>query len=267
MPKLSIIISITGFDYLREIALNDCLTCLSNQSFREFELIIVEQLAEKESLIDNKQCKRHEFSNNITHVVLPYQEKGFNKAWCMNVGIRKTTTDVIMFLDSDMKFDNEYVNNAYNYFTGHKHKFMVGWDKLIKEPGRDEPKERIVGGQIQTAGGIFWVTKEFYLDVGCMSENFFGYGGEDNCFWRRANSKLGGTNKHFVVNYFNYTIKHSYHHNAIPSKNRLDLLNRSVEQPEEVIRRLKKYYLGDEKAPLEINILNIQLRKNPTYKE
>ncbi len=266
--KLTVIIPITGFDPLRENGLNKCIDSLSKQTLKDFELIIVEQA--------HLPYKFHNFEwitypkplDNVQHIKLPYQSKGFNKAWCMNVAVRKSTTELLCFIDADMHFDEFYLERAYDFKQKQNHRFFIGWETLIKEQGRDEPKERIVNSQIiKTAGGIFWIDKYFWWESGGMCEEFFGYGGEDNDFWQRANLMLGGNWKHCLVHRLPYTIRHTYHHDAIVTNERLHILNITAEQPLEVIKKLQRYELGNIKGPTDCNVKAIKLRKAPIYRD
>jgi glycosyltransferase involved in cell wall biosynthesis len=260
--KLTVVTCITGFDPLRTKGLNKLIESLQKQTFKEFEVIIVEQA--------QNPLMYHKFEDNLfsnfQHIKLPYQSKGFNKAWCMNVAVNHSNTELLCFMDADMRFDEHYLEKAYEFKQKEKHRFFLGWEVLIKEEGRDEKHDRTIYSQvIKTAGGIFWIDKYFWWEAGGMCEEFFGYGGEDNDFWQRANVCLGGDWKHCWVHRFPYTIYHTYHHDAPVTSERLHILNITAEQPHEVIKKLKKHNLGKIEGPVDANVKAIKLKKNPTY--
>lgn len=271
--KLSVIIPITGFDPLRENGLNKLISSLQKQTFRDFEVIIVEQVQQwthltppDKGIANNHHIFKKDLFPHFQHICLPWQEKGFNKAWCMNVAVKHSKSELLCFMDADMYFDEFYLEKAYEFKQKEKHRFFIGWETLLKEAGRDEQNDRTVSSQvIKTAGGIFWIDKYFWWECGGMCEEFFGYGGEDNDFWQRANVMLGGDWKHCWVHRFPYTIGHTYHHDAVVTSERLHILNITAEQPHEVIKKLKRYPLGNKSGPMDCNVKAIKLKKNPTY--
>lgn len=175
-------------------ALKSLLDCIKAQDLRVFntdiinwEFIFVEQVSTTNPDFNVKHMTE-DIANQ--HVLLPY-DGPFNKSWCMNVGARLAKSDWLCFIDADMLFGKEYFYYADLWKRKTPVKFFVGWDTIMKLPGKDEPVARLLRNTILTAGGVFWCRKDFYWEVGGMNENYFGYGGEDNDFWVRANVLIG----------------------------------------------------------------------------
>lgn len=253
---LSVIIPYCNQDQSRLPALEIMLDCIKNQDFmctdhnntpingqRAFEFIFIEQKNSNDyQVVDTKGIPDE-------HIVVEHHGL-FNKSWLMNIAARKATQDVLVFMDADTIFGTEYL-----YFVNHWRinqkptpKFFIGWDWIIKLPGRDEPTVRMVRSTALTAGGIFWINKDFFWEAGGMNENYFGYGGEDNDFWVRANFLLGKRNLKNVSN-APYPLAHIYHHTANPSADRFFLLDRTVQYTQEVINKLKAKSLGQVAQP------------------
>ena len=76
-----------------------------------------------------------------------------------------------------------------------------------------------------------------------MNENYYGYGGEDNDLWFRANRRLGESAKHNVTA-MPYVLAHSYHDWSQPSEERFAILNRTLQNPGDVESRLARRSLG-----------------------
>lgn len=263
MPQLSVIVPLYGFDPNREQALQMCLKSLEAQDLhgvvdgvrtenKDFEAIIVEQECDKG--FHDIPAARH-----LTHIKLPAQ-RAFNKSWCMNVAARATNSDSLFFVDVDMMFGKSYLSKV-AYFKGNK-KFFIGWQFITFLPGKDEPIIRTVDPSILTAGGAFFVDKTFFWEMGGMNEGFFGYGGEDNDFWVRANLALGARGQ-MNVPAMPYALVHWYHDWAVPSPERFFWLDRTAQQPAKMIQKLRRYNLGQREGPVSIDVSDIPV-EGPT---
>lgn len=267
-PLLSVIIPYCNKDKSRIPALNVTLDCLKAQDFmivdsdnnptkdRNFEVIFIEQAykSDYEPVDDRGIADKH--------IVIPHEGE-FNKSWLMNIGAREASTHILVYIDADMIFGKEYLYfvNLWRMNTHPNPRFFVGWDWIIKLPGKDEPIARMVRTTALTAGGCFWVDKEFFWEVGGMNENYFGYGGEDNDFWIRANCIMGRKNLKNVLN-APYPMAHTYHDSAIPSPERFYPLNRTIQHPDKVVERLKTTNLGNPKGPTKIKISDLILKES-----
>ena len=263
--KITVIIPYSNQDASRIDALNKTLDCIDKQDlrlvingqatiFKNYDFIFVEQKTH-----DNYQWVDTRGIPDV-HVKLEHFGR-FNKSWCMNVGAKLAGPGYLVYIDADMLFGKEYL--SYCFLWANKQepvnpKFFIGWSWITKLPGRDEPIARIIRPSIMTAGGIFWILKEFYWSIGGMNENYFGYGGEDNDFWIRANCTLGSKNVNNVKD-CPYPLVHTYHDNAVPSKERFVHLDRTVQYPDAVIKKLKMQELGNCKNPTVVDFDDLVL--------
>lgn len=260
MIELSVIVPLYGFQPQREEALQNLLKTIDAQDMklvvnnvlteeRRFEVIIVEQ----------KSTDMHNFPARpyLKHIVLPGQEKGFNKSWCMNVAAKAATSDNLVYLDVDMVFDKTYFDKI-NRFKSPNVNYFTCWQYIISMPGKDQPIARLITKDVLTAGGAFFINKGFFWSAGGMNENYFGYGGEDNDLWVRVNRLLGDRTAHNVPS-MPYALGHWYHDWAAPSPDRFYPLNRTNQHTNTVIERLKAAPLGNPAAPTLIELADLIL--------
>lgn len=101
MKKISVIVPV----YNVEKYLNKCLTSLVNQTYKNFEIIIINDGSTDNSLaICNKYSKKYD---NIK----VYDHKNAGVAHARNVGIEKATGDYLLFVDSDDYVDEKLLEN------------------------------------------------------------------------------------------------------------------------------------------------------------
>lgn len=264
--RLTAIIPIFGFDKNREEALKHLIESIKLQDLQEydsnsiptgrknFEAIFIEQA---DNLVARERPYLKDLPEYMKHIVLPYQDKGFNKSWVMNVAVRQAVSNSILFIDADTLFDTNYFERVANFKEKNFYKFFLAWEYIILMPGKDNPITRIIEKTILTAGGSFCIEKDFFWSCGGMCENYFGYGAEDNDFWLRANLKLGNKNSNNVPN-LPYALLHWYHDWAKPSEERQYYLNRTRDYTIEIISRLASVELGNPEKPTLINFSDLQ---------
>ena len=192
--KLSIILPTGGSDHLRNRNFNECLTCIKNQTFVDYEVIVVEQS------LDNNFYKQ---SNSI----IPYkhigisdpQNRGFNLSWCRNVGAREAQGEIIVLMDSDFVFENNY----FQVISEFKGEFAAGAETYYwcntEDPTSDwlrnkdfnsfrkqgaGPRDPVFKFRSMSRGcgygAILVYNKDWFWNVfGGYNENFFRYGWED----------------------------------------------------------------------------------------
>jgi predicted glycosyltransferase involved in capsule biosynthesis len=154
----------------------DWLRCFSN-----IEIIIVEQ--DRWSKID--------------HLSLPVKliniksDSSYNRSWGFNVGLKYAQSDIIAFGDSDLIMNQDDFINAINELknyemispynsvidltaqeSGLSYKDIIS----INRPGRGQNDNQL----INICGGISLFTRQAIEKIGGWSEEFFGWGGEDD---------------------------------------------------------------------------------------
>lgn len=97
MTKISVIIPV----YNEEKDIGKCIDSLGEQSLKDFEIIIVD---------DGSTDKTKEIARKYKKVKLVYGEhKG--TAFSRNLGVEKSDGDILIFVDADMTFDKDYLEN------------------------------------------------------------------------------------------------------------------------------------------------------------
>jgi glycosyltransferase involved in cell wall biosynthesis len=190
--KLSIVIPIGGNDYLRGRNFNECLKCINEQTFKDFEIIVVEQ-----SLDGNF----YKTSSKYKHIgINDPLNRGFNLSWCRNVGAKEAEGDILVLMDSDFVFDKDYFKvisefkgkfaaGAETYYWCNREDPTTEWLKTkdlesIRSKGSDNHLSHVFKFRSMTKGSgygaILVYNKEWFFNVlGGYNENFFKYGWED----------------------------------------------------------------------------------------
>lgn len=249
---ISVIIPYCGDDELRRGAFKALLDVLNHQDFlNEIEIVIVTQHC-------GSQYQSGHYCVGNTHHVNIHKAGSFNKAWCINVGVRLAKGQTIIVMDADTICGQDYIRYINYYFNKvyieeNTALFAMGWQYLICLPGRDNPYARaITPGFTQACGGVFVFDKLFFInEVGMMNESYEGYGGEDNDLFYRVKAILGRD-----PNNIPYALAHAYHHWSVLSDHaRMSDIVRLY--PQEVTTRLKEKELGNMGGPVKIEMLDI----------
>ena len=106
MPKISIIIPV----YNTEKYLNRCIDSILNQSFRDFEIILVDDGSTDRS---PKICDDYEKIDSRVKVV--HKSNG-GVSCARNIGIDMATADYISFIDSDDSIESVMYEELYNLY-------------------------------------------------------------------------------------------------------------------------------------------------------
>ncbi len=168
--------------------------------FSGAQVILVEQ--DKYSKIKSLNLKcQHVF----VRTNMPY-----NRSWAFNVGLKYAKTDIICCGDSDLIMDpQDFINglqatqqyemvSPYNSvldLTPQESNMPIEQMIKIQRPGRGENDNQ----KINISGGIAIFKKEALIKIGGWSENFIGWGGEDDfqtikvknfCSWSELKAKV-----------------------------------------------------------------------------
>lgn len=172
MASISIIIPA----YNEEKDIGDCIKSLQNQSFKDFEIIVVD---------DGSTDKTREVVKSFKEAKLiqgEHKGPGFSR----NLGAKQAKGKILIFVDADMTFDKDYLKNLvkpiqknkkiigtihdYEIATNTKNIWSRCWGKyrVLKE-----------GADIQT---IFRaICKDKFFQLGCFDPRY-GYA-DDQTFW------------------------------------------------------------------------------------
>lgn len=173
--------------------LEDCLNSLGKQTFRNFEVILVDNGSTDNSL--------EYVENNFPEVKIIKLKKNFGFARAINEGVKVSEAEYVVFLNNDTKVDKDWLKNLVEYADKHPevisvnskllnfydNKVIDGVGMMINEVGQAKSigwqekdkgqydKESYVFGA--TGGAALFRRKDF-IKVGLFDENFFMYSEE-----------------------------------------------------------------------------------------
>lgn len=171
--------------------LKDCLNSLTGQSFKDFEIIVVDNNSSDQSV--------SYITNNFPQVKIIKLKKNYGFARAINEGVRASINRYVVFLNNDTKVDKEYLKSLIKCANSHPEvvsvnpkilnfytpKLIDGVGILINEAGQ----AKSIGWQEEDKGQY---DKEQYI---------FGATGTASLFQRLDFIKIGG----FDENYFMYS--------------------------------------------------------------
>jgi hypothetical protein len=133
------------------------------------------------------------------HTALPVIDMPYCRSWAFNVGARVARGKVLVFHDNDMLTPEAYAAEVWNrYEEGYE---VINAKRFIfylterhsqeiessHELNLMQPPEVIM--QNAEAGGSVAITHNAFFAIGGYDESFVGWGGEDNEFWDRAQTR------------------------------------------------------------------------------
>jgi len=177
-------VSIVIPTYNRKPILIKCLHALENQKLNRlidsYEIIVVD-----DGSTDGTTEWIKENQINLPHVVLYEQEHG-GPALGRNLGVLKSTGDVIIFIDSDLVVVNNFIINhvsKLNKYWIKKNKKCFTYGSVIntsnfQNPLSEDSKITDISFAYFATGNVA-ISKELLLDVGLFDTSFSLYGWED----------------------------------------------------------------------------------------
>ena len=177
-------VSIVIPTYNRKPILIKCLHALENQKLNKlidsYEIIVVD-----DGSTDGTTEWIKENQRNLPHVVLYEQEHG-GPALGRNLGVLKSTGDVIIFIDSDLVVVNNFIINhvsKLNKYWIKKNKKCFTYGSVIntsnfQNPLSEDSKITDISFAYFATGNVA-ISKELLLDVGLFDTSFSLYGWED----------------------------------------------------------------------------------------
>ena len=177
-------VSIVIPTYNRKPILIKCLHALENQKLNKlinsYEIIVVDDGSKDGTTEWIKENQR-----KLPHVVLYEQEHG-GPAIGRNLGVLKSTGDVIIFIDSDLVVVNNFIANhvsKLNKYWIKKNKKCFTYGSVIntsnfQNPLSEDSKITDISFAYFATGNVA-ISKELLLDVGLFDTSFSLYGWED----------------------------------------------------------------------------------------
>ena len=199
--KISVVIVLSGDCIDRYTNAMKQFEVLDRQTRKPDEIIYVEQSVDKIFYYDKLPIKVDgEYVRYIPIIYNKYPQL-FNVCWCRNVGINNSIGDIVINLDVDYVFDNQYIESIANYDVK---THLIGWDtiyyifndqrvKFMRDNIFPVGIENIDGDKtiykryLKGNGGIQIFNKEWLLNnLGGYCEDLFFWGGDDTDIYRRA---------------------------------------------------------------------------------
>lgn len=217
---LSVIIPIGRDDEggRRKRALLEELYCIGKQSYRDYEVILVEQIHKRPIYEDIEVDK---------YISIKESRGFFNIPWGRNVGAREAEGEKHLHLDADLLFRQDYFRKVVDFgkeaFSAWSRCYYLTeqaaqvWlrAKSFDELTRDESfievrKGRQMKPNIWSAAGCaYCFDRNFFFNrFGGFNENFFGWGGDDNDAALRF-SRLLDKNYHVLPDCTIYHMPHA----------------------------------------------------------
>jgi len=173
--------------------LEDCLQSLENQSFNDFEVILVDNGSEDGSI--------KYVQDNFPLVKIVKLKKNFGFARAINEGVKASVAEYVVFLNNDTEVDKEWLKNLIYCARGHPEvvsvnskllnfydrKIIDGIGILVNEVGQARSvgwqekdqgqfnKEQYIFG---ATGGASLFRREDFIKVGGFDEKYFMYSEE-----------------------------------------------------------------------------------------
>lgn len=173
--------------------LADCLSSLSNQTFNNFETILVDNNSADDSIKYVKQ------NFPLVKIIILKKNYGFAKA--INEGVKSSKAKYVVFLNNDTSVDKDWLENLIKCADNHKEVISInskllnfynkkiidgvgiminevgqaksiGWQQ--KDRGQYNKEEYIFGA----TGGASLFNREDFIKVGLFDENYFMYSEE-----------------------------------------------------------------------------------------
>ncbi|RJQ38906.1 glycosyltransferase [Candidatus Microgenomates bacterium] len=166
-PLLSVVIPV----YNEEKYLSNCFISLKNQTYKNFEVIIVD---------DGSTDKSHKLIKKYNFIYLKQKHKGSGAA--RNLGASKAKGEILVFADADMAFDKNYLinlikpilnENAIGTFTKDE---LVGnqnniWSKCWSINNGLPVNRRIPQNYHETENVFRAITKKYFFKAGGFDIN------------------------------------------------------------------------------------------------
>ncbi len=190
-PDVSFIIGHRGLERIPQLRLT--LASIAGQRNVAVECIVVEQ--------DVQPQMKDQLPGWVRYVHAPPPTAGmpYNRALAFNQGVKFARSSLLILHDNDMPVPCDYaaahVGKAdEGYEVINLKRFIFYLDRKTSEKTSetyDIHKPVGIEAIVQNlqAGGSIAITRKAYTEIGGMDESFVGWGGEDNEFWERAETR------------------------------------------------------------------------------
>ncbi|MCT7522584.1 glycosyltransferase [Aliarcobacter cryaerophilus] len=138
MPKISVIIPV----YNTERYLDKCLNSCINQTFKDIEIILINDGSTDNSF---EICKKY---LKIDSRIRLFSQENKGQGFSRNFGIMNSKSDFIFFLDSDDYIENNTIKKLYSKVIKDKSDIVIGGWKRVDETGNSISLNPIISEDI-----------------------------------------------------------------------------------------------------------------------
>lgn len=121
MKKKKFHISVLVINYNKEIFISRCLNSLLKQDFRDFEVIFSDDMSEDNSLDAAKKYKK-KLNLKIVKGTKRTQYGSYNQMNSILRAFKKSSGEIILFLDFDDFFHRKKISNIVHFFNASNNK-------------------------------------------------------------------------------------------------------------------------------------------------
>lgn len=122
MIKVSVIIP----TYNEESVIIECLTSLSKQTNKDFEVIVVD-----DGSTDTTPLKLRGASNTLNYKLIVFNGKHQGPGAARNLGAKQAKGDILVFVDADMTFDHHFLKMLVKPIISGKSKGTFSKDEIV----------------------------------------------------------------------------------------------------------------------------------------
>ncbi|WP_026098949.1 glycosyltransferase family 2 protein [Kamptonema formosum] len=179
-PEISIILC----TYNRAKYLNDCIDSAINQTFQNWELLVVDDGSQDNTFeIVNSYIQKFK---NIRYIKHQNRKQGFSR----NVGIQASLGKYITFIDSDDTYKVNHLESRHAYMQSNPDVDLISGGLFSEEEfyctDYFQP-DRIINIRDCVMGPTFFGKREVFFELNGYSDLSYG---EDTDFWQRAEKKF-----------------------------------------------------------------------------
>lgn len=176
--------------YKRIVFLQKVLTYLNSIRPKNVSITVVEHSEEKLANTLSQEL-------GVNYIWIEKKSEKFNKSLCMNYGVINVESNDLIFYDVDLISDNNLFDNIFLNLKNKKSKVLqCFYDRTVFALNEEQTNEVLKGVELSNypkdkeyyenihpnaTGGIIYMTKELFYNVGGFDDLLFeGWGGEDD---------------------------------------------------------------------------------------